>query len=161
MQIWISLLFVEKSNQSLLFAIPSASFDNITKPKSFSASSIPVFSFYIFFAMASLGYSYFVRSFSLCIPTLFNLFLLCAQVIPDENTIYIPCAILELSGTNPESADKVGLLLCAGTILESYRFLLCAEHIYSLSSVYTITYWLSVRLPYEDILHSLTYAGIR
>ena len=30
-----------------------------------------------------------------------------------------------------------------------------------LSSVYTITYWLSVRLPYEDILHSLTYAGIR
>ena len=30
-----------------------------------------------------------------------------------------------------------------------------------LSSVYTITYWLSVRLPYGDILHSLTYAGIR
>ena len=30
-----------------------------------------------------------------------------------------------------------------------------------LSSVYTIMYWLSVRLPYEDILHSLTYAGIR
>ena len=31
----------------------------------------------------------------------------------------------------------------------------------TLSSVYTIKYWLSVRLPYEDILHSLTYAGIR
>ena len=30
-----------------------------------------------------------------------------------------------------------------------------------LSSVYTITYWLSVRLPYGDILHSLTYTGIR
>ena len=30
-----------------------------------------------------------------------------------------------------------------------------------LSSVYTITYWLSERLPYGDILHSLTYAGIR
>ena len=29
-----------------------------------------------------------------------------------------------------------------------------------LSSVYTITYWLSVRLPYGDILHSLTYVGI-
>ena len=29
-----------------------------------------------------------------------------------------------------------------------------------LSSVYTITYWLSVHLPYGDILHSLTYAGI-
>ena len=36
-----------------------------------------------------------------------------------------------------------------------------ARLIYGLSSVYTITYWLSVRLPYEDILHSLTYAGIR
>ena len=32
---------------------------------------------------------------------------------------------------------------------------------YTLSSVYTITHWLSVRLPYGDILHSLTYAGIR
>ena len=31
----------------------------------------------------------------------------------------------------------------------------------TLSSVYTITYWLSVRLPYGDILHLLTYAGIR
>ena len=30
-----------------------------------------------------------------------------------------------------------------------------------LSSVYIITYWLSVRLPYGDILHSLTYVGIR
>ena len=30
-----------------------------------------------------------------------------------------------------------------------------------LSSVYTIAYWLTIRLPYGDILHSLTYAGIR
>ena len=30
-----------------------------------------------------------------------------------------------------------------------------------LSSVYTLTYWLSVCLPYGDTLHSLTYAGIR
>ena len=68
------------------------------------------------------------KKFILC-PTLF---LLCTQIISDDNTIYIPCAILELSGTIPESADKVGFLLCAGTIPESYRFLLCAEHIYYL-----------------------------
>ena len=60
-----------------------------------------------------------------------TLFLLCAQIISDDNTIYIPCAILELSGTIPKSAEKVGFLLCAGTIPESYRFLLCTEHIYN------------------------------
>ena len=31
----------------------------------------------------------------------------------------------------------------------------------TVSSVYTITYWLIVRLPYGDILHSLTCAGLR
>ena len=35
---------------------------------------------------------------------------------------------IELSGAIPESADKTGFLLCAGTIPESYQFLLCAEH---------------------------------
>ena len=45
-------------------------------------------------------------------------FLLCAQIISDDSTIYIPCAILELSGTIPELVDKVGFLLCAGTIPE-------------------------------------------
>ena len=32
---------------------------------------------------------------------------------------------------------------------------------YLLSCVYTITNWLSIRLPYGDIWHSLTNAGIR
>ena len=58
-----------------------------------------------------------------------TLFLLYAQMIFDDRTIYIPCAILELSGTIPELADKVGFLLCTGTIPELYRFLLCAEYI--------------------------------
>ena len=64
--------------------------------------------------------------FLLC-PTLF---LLCAQIISDDNTIYIPCAILELSSTIPESADKVGIPTLRRTIPELYRFLLGAEHIY-------------------------------
>ena len=55
----------------------------------------------------------------------FNIFLcpriaiLCAQTISDHNTIYIPCAILELSGTIPESADKVGIPPLRRTIPES------------------------------------------
>ena len=42
----------------------------------------------------------------------------------------IPCAILELFGTIPESADKVGIPTLRRTIPELSRFLHCAEHIY-------------------------------
>ena len=90
-------------------------------------------------------------NFLLC-PTLF---LLCPQIISDDNTIYTPCAILELSGTMPESADKVGFLLCAGTIPESYQFFLCAEHRYARFYPYQNTTnicTISFKRPHSDCL---------
>ena len=64
----------------------------------------------------SLIYSHFVQT----IPTLRRHICLI-----DLN---ISCAILELSGTIPELADKVRILTLRKTIPELYRFLLCAEH---------------------------------
>ena len=49
----------------------------------------------------------------LCPP----LFLLCAETISDYNTTYIPCAILELFGTIPESGDIVEYPTLRRTIL--------------------------------------------
>ena len=67
----------------------------------------------------SLTYSHFVQT----IPTLHrHIYLI------DHN---ISCAILELSGTIPELADKVRILTLRKTIPELYRFLLCAEYIES------------------------------
>ena len=51
--------------------------------------------------------------------------------IPYLFSTYIPCAILELSGTIPELADRVRILSLRRTIPELYRFLLCTEHVNS------------------------------
>ena len=76
---------------------------------------------------ACLHYSHLTVSFKfLPCP---RLFLLCAETISDDNTTCIPCAILELSGTIPESADKVGIPTLHWTIPEMSRFLHCATHI--------------------------------
>ena len=74
-----------------------------------------------------LDYSHLTLPFKflLCL----SLFLLCAETISDYNRIYIPCAILELSGTIPESADKIGIPTLRRTIPALSRFLHCAEHI--------------------------------
>ena len=73
-------------------------------------------------------YSLFALPFVILVcPTLVLLY---AQIISDNNTIYLSCAILELSGTIPESADKVRIPTLRRTILELYRFLLYAEHIH-------------------------------
>ena len=75
-----------------------------------------------------LHYSHLILPFkSLLCP---RPFLLCAETISAHNTTCIPCAILELSGTIPESVDKVGIPILRRTIPELSRFLLCAEHIY-------------------------------
>ena len=55
--------------------------------------------------------------------------------IPYLFSIYILCAILELSGTIPELADRVRIPTLRRTIPELYRFLLCAEHIYMYCSL--------------------------
>ena len=72
--------------------------------------------------------------FHLILPFIFllcpHLFLLCAETISAHNKTCIPCAILELSGTIQESADKVGIPTLRKTIPELSRFLHCAEHIY-------------------------------
>ena len=49
---------------------------------------------------------------------------------PNRYTSDTACAILELSGTIPELADKVRIPTLRRTIPELYRFLLCAEHIH-------------------------------
>ena len=61
----------------------------------------------------------------------FQLFPHCAGHTPYLFSTYIPCAILELSDTIPELADTVRIPTLRRTIPELYRFLLCAEHIYS------------------------------
>ena len=50
--------------------------------------------------------------------------------IPYIFSTYIPCAILELSGTIPELADRVRIPTLRRTIPELYRFLPLAEHIH-------------------------------
>ena len=76
-------------------------------------------------------YSVLVNKISVSVSILRpRLFLLCAETISDHNTTYIPCAILELSGTIPESADRVGIPTLRRTIPELSRFLHCAEYIY-------------------------------
>ena len=47
-----------------------------------------------------------------------------------DKTENIPCAILEWSDTILELRNQVGILTLRRAILEWYRFLLCAEHIY-------------------------------
>ena len=85
--------------------------------------------------LTSLGYSYFVRFSHFALPFELllcpTLFLFCAHIISDDNTIHIPCAILELSDTIPESAGKVGIPTLRRAIPKLYRFLLCAEQIHS------------------------------
>ena len=73
-----------------------------------------------------LDYSHLILPFKFLLCP--RLFLLCAETISDHNTTCIPCAILELSGTIPES-DKVGIPTLRRTIPELSRFLHCAEHI--------------------------------
>ena len=109
----------------------------VSKPKFFfRIFHSRLFFLYIFLLWHPFGYSYFVRLFSLCKWPLYSYFVQPYSYFAHRSQltkirfIYISCTILELSGTIPESADKVGFLLCAGTIPESYRFLLCAEHIY-------------------------------
>ena len=55
--------------------------------------------------------------------------------IPYLFSTYNPCAILELSGTIPELADRVRIPILRRTIPELYRFLLCAEHIYDVNNL--------------------------
>ena len=74
-----------------------------------------------------LDYSHLILPFKFLLCP--RLFLLCAETISDHNTC-IPCTILELSGTIPESADKVGIPTLRRTNPELSRFLHCAEHIY-------------------------------
>ena len=73
-----------------------------------------------------LDYSHLILPFKFLLCP--QIFLLCAKTISDHNTTCIPCAILELSGTIPESADKVGIPTLRRTIPELSRFLHCAEH---------------------------------
>ena len=47
-----------------------------------------------------------------------------------DKTDKIPCAILEWSDTILELRNQVGILTLRRTILEWYRFPLCAEHVY-------------------------------
>ena len=116
----------------------------VSKSFFLSESSIPVFCFYIFLlrhplvilSLSDYSHSTLPFEFLLC-PTLFLLF---AQKISDDNAIYLPCAILELSGAIPESADKVGIPSLRRTIPELYRFLLCAQHIYTSQKYYLATF---------------------
>ena len=89
----------------------------------------------------------------------------------DVNFAYWPLLQLLLS-QNAYLKDCVVKVVVSFSLFSSLQLKLFdielrrAKHVYNkklyfLSSVYTITYWLSVRLPYGDILHSLTYAGIR
>ena len=63
-----------------------------------------------------LDYSYFTLPFKFLLCP--RIFLLCVETISDYNRIYIPCAILEMSGTIPEPSDKVGIPTLRRTIQE-------------------------------------------
>ena len=84
-----------------------------------------------------LDYSHLILPFKFLLCS--QIFLLCAGAISAHTKACIPCAILELSGTTPESelsgtipesADKVGIPTLRRIIPELSRFLHCAEQIY-------------------------------
>ena len=86
---------------------------------------------------------------------------------------YIPCAILELSDTIPELADRVRIPTLRRTVPELYRFLLCAEHIHDRVRLavffcrrlticttvfpYPITFW--TRLMFNHVRVGKEWAG--
>ena len=75
------------------------------------------------------------------ILTLSSPFLLCARPGYSKNQWNTPCAILELSSTIPESADKVGILTMRRYNSGIVRFSLCVEHIlylYHINDIPTI-----------------------